>query len=238
MLSQALRRAGGEIDPEFDNVALLMPFDIDFNDRSKNTFSPSLVGTPSRIAAGVTQWGSVCSLDGSSHLEFANQPEFQFGTGDFTVEVSFTTGSTPGTYTIASHGVSLSDGWVMRILSDGSAEVLYSASSSFGLIAPGIIDWNPSSCYQIRWVRQGGQMNRRYWYNLGSGPFIPPDNWQQSISILPTANTFDFTTSSVLRIGANRTGVQQFVGNIDEFRMTVGVARSLTERQFTPWPQK
>lgn len=243
MLSRALRRAGGERDPNFGQVGLLLPFDDDFSDRGPNRFEPTLVGSPALVSDGGGTgafWWLVGSFNGAAALQFANNAAFQIGTGEFTVECNFTVTGSSGTYTVAAHGVSGSNGWVLRVLSTGAVEFLFGASSSFSVAGAGFVDFTrPGNRYYVKVIRTAEGFNACRASRQSSGVFVPPDNWVYSgFSLFPTANTYNFNTTANLFIGQNRGAAQRFVGYIEEFRLTVGHARLLNARQARPWPQK
>ena len=241
MLSRALRRAGGERDPNFGQVALLLPFDDDFNDRGPNRFTPTLIGSPTLVSDGGGAgafWGLVGSFDGSQRLEFANNAAFQIGTGDFTIELNFRCYGAAGTYGLASHGVASSNGWQIRLNSNGSMDLVYGASSTFAIAPSGFVDFGLSSRYYVKVLRDVDGFRACRGKQPGSGPFYPPDNWTFTSLSGPTANSTNLNTSATLYIAGNRNGAQMFNGEIEEFRLTVGHARMLNARQTRPWPQK
>ena len=243
MLSRALRRAGGERDPNFAQVGLLLPFDDDFNDRGPNRFTPTVVGSPTLNSDGGGAgafWGLVGGFDGSDALDFGNPAALAIGTGDFTIEANFMVTGSAGTYTIAAHGVSSSNGWVLRVISTGEVELLWGASSSFTAAPAGFVDFAfPANRYYVKVIRTAAGFNACRAKQDSSGPFAPPDGWAFSaFGLLPVANTYNFNTTASLYIGQNRASGQRFIGSIEEFRLTVGHARLLNARQTRPWPQK
>jgi hypothetical protein len=242
MLSRAIRRAGGERDPYFGQVELLLPFDDDFSDRSSNRFVPTIIGSPFLgTESGVGSfWGRVGVFDGTQRLEFAHDPVFNIGTGDFTIELCFTAAGSAATYHLASQGSGTSVGWGIRLNSNGSMDFLH-GSNAFAVAPSGTVDFSmPGSRHYLKVYRAAGLLNRVRGRQPSSGPFNPPDGWTVEGALLsPVSGATNLTNTNPLRIAASRTAGGMFNGVIEEFRLTVGYARQTpNDRQRRPWPQK
>ena len=76
-----------DTDIYFDNVSLLLPFDSNFNDNSKNNFSVTAYGN-AQISSTQSKFGGASAyFDGNGdYLEVSDNNLFNFGNGDFTIE--------------------------------------------------------------------------------------------------------------------------------------------------------
>jgi len=236
MLSRAIRRAGGERDPYFGQVELLLPFDDDFSDRSSNRFVPTIIGSPVlNNAVGVDNfWGRVGVFGGTQRLEFAHSPVFNIGTGDFTIELCFAVTGSAATYHLASKGSGTSVGWGIRLNSNGSMDFLH-GSNSFSLGPAGTVNFSiPGASHYVKVYRAGGMLNRVRAQRPN------PDGWiVEGALFTPVSGATNLTDTNPLRIAASRTAGGMFNGVLEEFRLTVGYARQApNDRQRRPWPQK
>lgn len=240
MLARHLRKTGGARDPDFDKVGLLLPFPGDFNDASLGRFTPTINGDPEAYAANSAYFqngaiGGFAVFDGTGdYLSFANQSEFQIGAGDFTIETFFSVSSLSATRTIASHGVSASNGWNIRVLTDGTIRFDYGASSTVDT-ASGVVTGTSGDKYYFKFGRDAGVFKRVYARKPSSGPFIPPDGWESIVSSTLSSSSYNFDTSSALNIGASRANGSLLNGTLAQFRLTVGKWRT-GGRPLSPFP--
>lgn len=216
---------GNDMDQFFDNVSLLLPFDDDLNDRSQFGLSPTQVGTPSLVATNpAPQSGSnSVSLGTGSYLRYTSNGEHFFGSGDFTIEMFVhLDGTTPAIQSVASIWPATDSAtWLINWTSsnskfnfwagaapNGGNNPVLSTSSSFGVNA--VDEW-----YHLAVVRSSGTTK------------FYVDGVEEASS----------TTSYFISNGSGRNldiGTQDFAptriwnGNIDNVRITKGVARYIT----------
>jgi hypothetical protein len=141
-------------------------------------------------------------------LLMANTPDQQLGTGNFTIEfwVYLASGDTGSARGLVAKGTSTT-GWLVSL--DSSEKVVFTYTTST-ITSSGAITTNAWN--HIAVVRSGTGSNQTKIYiggtNDGTG----------------TVST-DFNQTSVMYVGANRTGGDPMKGYIDDLRITKGVAR-------------
>lgn len=200
------------VDPYFDNVSLLLHLDDDFSDSSGNPKTPTLVNSPqisslSKFGAGAMEGGS------SEYASYSMSTDFDFGMGDFTIEVQVQIDNwLPALQGLVSVG-SYSDGVLVRVFNSAvdiwinGQRYIWPAGFSIGAYG------------HIAITRQSNTL--RAWFNgtkLGtdqiSGHFIAP-------------------SSGVVQIGVSSHNTSEHLnGFLDEVRITKGVARYTMD--FTP----
>jgi hypothetical protein len=198
------------------NTSLLLNFTNAgiFDNTGKNVLET--VGN-AQIDTAVKKFGTgSIEFDGTGDwLLMPNNPDQQLGTGNFTIEfwVYLATGDTGSARGLVAKGTSTT-GWLVSLNSSQKVVFTYTTSTitSFGSITTNA--WN-----HIAVVREGTGSNQTKIYiegtNDGTG----------------TVST-DFNQTSVMYVGANRTGGDPMKGFIDDLRITKGVARYTTT--FTP----
>ena len=148
-------------------------------------------------------------------LLMPNTPDQQLGTGNFTIEfwVYLASGDTGSARGLVAKGTS-NTGWLVSL--DSSQKVVFTYTTST-ITSSGAITTNAWN--HIAVVREGTGSNQTKIYiggtNDGTG----------------TVST-DFNQTSVMYVGANRTGGDPMKGFIDDLRITKGVARYTAN--FTP----
>lgn len=200
-------------DPDFANVSLLLHMDgsngsTTFTDSSSNAFTVTANGN-AQISTAESQFGGASGLfDGTGdYLSLADNADFDFGTGDFTIECwikpssgkSIASGNATGDFMFATDTFNAGDIGFGR---NGLAWDLTAASP--GLTA----GWN-----HVAVTRSGTTLRI-----LCNG----------SVAATGSGNTESYNVTNNLWIGARSTSGspdQFFNGYIDEFRITKGVAR-------------
>jgi len=206
-------------DASFDSVSLLLHGDGD------GIYNPTAITDSSSAARPVTVGGNakastIHSKFGGASLAFggsvdfaavAGASSFAFGTGDFTIELFIRTASDKGGLVLQP----ITLGWGL-LLYGGNLyfQRAYNAQTLLTVIAPPIFD---STWHHIAVTRSGG-INR-----------IFIDGIAQGSAVLDSTN---YAVTGPVRIGHSPAALQYFTGNLDEVRITKGVARYTAN--FTP----
>ncbi len=209
----ALFCPGAVAGPHFDQVGLLLPFDgthgaTSTTDVSHSAHSPAFHGN-AKISAGRSKFGGTsCYFDGKGDfLTVADSEDWNFGTGDFTIEF-----------------------WVLRTGVSKYEGILGESAASWNSGAPVIVIYNTkilitegefanktqastsfiaNTWYHVAFSRGGGFM--RLFVN-GKLEGFAVDN-----------HSYDFNE---IRIGRYNVGADyDFGGYLDDLRITKGVAR-------------
>ena len=158
--------------------------------------------------------GSSMYFDGTGDWLIApDNVNLQLGTGNFTIEFWLYLGATGAARGLVAKGTA-STGWLVS--TDASNKVVFTYATST-ITSSGALAG--STWYHIAVVREGTGSNQTKIYingtNDGTG----------------TVST-DFNQTSIMYVGANRTGGDALNGYIDDLRITKGVARYTAN--FTP----
>ncbi|MDD4976072.1 MAG: LamG domain-containing protein [Bacteriovorax sp.] len=188
------------------NTSLLLKFvNAGIYDKSgKNNIET--IGS-AQIATAVKQYGtgSIAFNGTTDWLTVSDNPLLRFGTGNFTIELSvYRTAS--GTYGLISKGTGTT-GWSVALNSSNQVVFFFAGSS---ITSTGTISANTWTAIAI--VRSGTGASQTKIYIAGSNDGTG------------TAAT-DFTGTDILYIGADRVGAAPFAGNMDNLRITLGIAR-------------
>lgn len=206
-----------DIDPFFDNVDALLHFDGENNstvitDSSLGGTIVTALGT-SRLSTARSKFGVSSGLSDASNSGFSLATPVGIGTGDFTLEFWL---------------YHANAATVIRTL---CAPVISPVANAHGLVQNGTA---------VYWLESGGV----YCY-LGSG--LSVSVWHhlavcRSSGVLrvfldgvmsgPRTTVFDYSPYTTWRLGLFGDNTGDFLGNFDEFRLTVGIARYTTA--FTP----
>ncbi len=199
-----------------------------FTDISPTTKTPSVVGGNAQLSTTSPKFGSASLLlDGTGdYLEYASNAAWDFGSGDFTIDLWWTPTGATTDYSIASLAVAAG-----TVTSDISWNIFHGGSSSAGKVTISICasstaysvvslaGLNAGQTYHIEAVRASGTL---YLFIDGALQGSTPAN--------VTLNT---TAGRVMRIGRYTNGLTRDCnGKIDDFRITKGVARHVAA--FTP----
>ena len=161
-----------------------------------------------QVSTTQAKWGATSmAFDGTGDwLPVIDKPVLRFGTGAFTVEGWLYLGATGAARGIVGKGTSTT-GWLLS--TDASDKVVFTYGTST-IVSTGAL--SGSTWYYIAVVREGTGANQTKIYingtNDGTG----------------TVST-DFNQTSIMYVGANRTGGDALNGYIDDLRITNGVAR-------------
>ncbi len=221
------------VDPFFENVVLLLPFDgIDAatstTDESDSAHSITFNGT-SQIDTAESIWGgSSLLLDGNSdYLEITDSADFFLGSQDFTVEAWLRFNALgAGQFMCSSYENTGNDrawAWVM----DADERVRFGWSSD-------------GSDTLNKYVSDMPAITTGVWYHAAavksSGVII---QFWDGVQLTESAGESDaetdiFDSSEPFRVGTIYSNglVAFFNGHIDDFRLTVGLARYTSD--FTP----
>jgi hypothetical protein len=171
-------------------------------------------------SASTAKYGSG-SLYFTQAMNFPDSTKLQLGTGDFTIEgwVSIESKATPTSAGIVAKGTSTT-GWSINISSTGKLQFAYTATSFAGATTLLQLTW-----YHFAVVRSGSAIGNLKIYLNGV--------LDATSTVAVTTN---FNQTSDMYLGATRGGgAFNLVGNIDDLRITKGVARYTAN--FTP-PQQ
>lgn len=205
------RSSGGDGDTHFENVSLLLHMDgaggsATFTDRSG---VPKIV-TPAgnaAISAAKSKWGGASLLlDGSGdYLSVQGHDDFVFGTGDFTVELWINTTTTGEKVFLDQYNGSNSWQFSMK-----NGKLSWYSSGGYALA--GSTPVNTGAWHHIAATRGAGTL--RFFVDGALDGAVALGN--------------NYTGKTVLGIGAQvatRNASYDFLGNIDDLRITKGVCR-------------
>lgn len=210
-------------DPYWDNVVLLSQYDTDFSDLKGRTVTP--VGSPS-ISTTVTKFG-VGSLELSGDatddsLLYTQDAALDLGTGLFTMEIWH---RSTGAYlqTLLSDWDGVTAGAFLLYVAASGETVIYMIGSSAWptpLTSSAPINSNDGEWHHTAMVRDTPTTIKLYVDGTLGGT-------------ITLAAGQDIATTASLSVGkANTLSTQNWKGNVEEFRITKGIAR-YTEN-FTP----
>lgn len=205
---------GGGTDPYFANVVSLLHFDgadgsTDFTDVTGRVWTPT--NSPTISTSNSLFGGASLALDDGDRLSTSGSVDFQFGTGDFTIEGWFRqtkAGSGFGTNFFLDIGLNNANGIGSSLSDSGQLEV---RTSSGNRITQNIT----AGAIYLSICGVGG--NTLY---IGANGVVTS-----------TAFSYNVTHSGTVYLGYG--APFGFGGNIDEFRITKGVAR-YTSNYATP----
>lgn len=213
------RSSGGDGDPHFENVALLLHMDggnggKTFVDSSLSQKTVSAAGDAA-ISTAKSKWGGASLLlDGSGdYLSVQEHDDFVFGTGDFTVELWVNTTATAEKALLDQYNNS-SNSWQFSI-KNGTLQ--WYSDEAYALV--GSIPVNTGAWHHVAATRSAGTLRL----------FV--DGTLDGTVALGT----NYTPKVALGIGAqvaSRNASYDLPGNIDDLRITKGVCRYTAN--FTP----
>ena len=200
-------------DPLFGNVSLLLHMDgtgSTFIDSSPLPKTITAVGNATQSATQSRFGGKSALFDGSGdYLTVANSSGFTFA-GDFTIEFFARFSSKPEDYITLFAGSSGATQMFLTTHSNGNN--LRWGLSATAEYASGNFEWALNTWYHIAVRRQSGAVT--LWVNGTNITSGSPSNTR--------------TYSGGFALFGGVAGVSDFPGNIDEFRITQGVARTIT----------
>lgn len=221
-----LSYAESSVDPYYSNVSLLLHCEgannsTIFTDNSPNPKTVSAVGNAKiTTTAPLSQLGSLI-LDGTGdYLSIPLSSDFDFGTGDFTIEcqarTTITTLQTIFTYGLISAVTTANEAMSLFVVGGAGGVFQFTlVSGSTGYTVSSTTVPQINTTYQIGIKRLSGTLS--LWVNGVQ---------EASISANVSINT---PASRTFRIGRYvNSPTREFNGKIDEFRVTKGIARNLS----------
>jgi len=222
-----IRAAGEAADASFADVVLLMNFEdgtnlgVDAVDLSAAAHGGGTWQQGAKVSTDQAKFGvNSLKLDGNTdRITFANDADFQFGAGDFTVE-AWVWGtqdmSTFGHGTLASLWTAGQQSWMFQIQSGGNGNILTRGSVdgttlSINVTNSLVAEVAAASWYHVAWSRVGNTLYA-----------CVNDNIEALVDV--TGITFHPSTG-VMDIGAHSNTSDEWSGFIDSIRITKGVGR-------------
>lgn len=145
-------------------------------------------------------------------LSFSDSPDFDFGSGDFTVETWFAHDSTESDHLISKWTTTGDQLSFALVVNSGSVQFFWSTTGANSVnVSTGAVTITLGTFYHVAFSRVG---------NTG---YILFDGIIRNTVDMTGVTIFDST--ALLRIGANGVGGGDFNGQIDEVRITKGVGR-------------
>jgi hypothetical protein len=210
---------GAETDPYWYNVVLLVGAEsgsVVDESRLANTFTGAVT---SSNASSKIESRSV-SFTGGAGMQFADGNQWEFGNGDFTVEAWVNFAQNTSTQYLFSHGVtSPQRGWNLSWLNTGNLNLWASSGGTTidtdfqGSFTPVV-----GTYYHIVAERSGST-----WRIYVDG--VMKAKFTQTSGIFDSNETF--------RIGQTSGGTSFFTGNMDEIRITKGIARYASDAGYS-----
>jgi hypothetical protein len=216
MLLNPYRFATGAGDPYWANVVLLLHMDgtdasTTFTDHSSSAKTVTANGN-AQIDTAQSKFGGASGLfDGTDdYLTMADSADWDFGTGDFTVEGWFRFTAHTSIMVFLSNYLNASAGWYFRYRSDTGA--LNFGNGDVSLIS---VSWTPSDSvwYHITAARSGTSLR------------IFVDGTQVGSTATDSTNITGSSTSMYVGTLFSGSPLQDYNGWIDDLRITKGVAR-------------
>lgn len=208
----------GATDPFFANVVLLCHFDgangaTTTVDSSSSHKTIVLTGAGSVLTTAQAKFGTASLVSTTScYAALVDSADWDFGTGQFTIEAFIRSTSTiTNIRVVAGRWAAGSLAWVLRFSAAGLLEFYYSTT---GADSPGLASaYVPATNAWVHVVvdRDASNLVRLY----ADGVVV---------ASATHAATF-FASTSTLYVGNDQGTTRAFIGQIDELRITKGVAR-------------
>jgi hypothetical protein len=205
-------------DPQFANVVLLLHFDggdgsSTFVDSSVNAFSRYTaddVGNPPLQTTAQAKFGtSSVYLLSTAQLVYADDPDLDIGTGDFTYECFVRLNSTGTVYYIAKANGTNTPRWAFGSYLNGLAWY---------------VNGSP--------VLTGGALSTGVWMHIAAArSWSTLKLFLDGVEVASGTDSNDYTNSDRLSIGSDQTGGTAMNGYVDELRIT---AAARYTANFTP----
>lgn len=208
-------QAVASADPNFSSVVLLLPLDgangsTTMNDVSSNALSATVFGNAQISTTGPKFGTGSLLLDGTGdYIRYPDDPDWDFGTGDFTVEawinIAVLNDPSPivGRLNPGAGGVA----WGLRVVTGPTRLYFYSGGTAF------LYNWaggTLSTWHHVAATRSGTTLSvYANGTRLGSG----------------TNSTNLGASTAVVYVGTDGLTTSFFNGKIDDLRITKGVAR-------------
>lgn len=204
-------------DPNFANVVLLCHFDgtngaTTFTDSSLAAHTVTGSGGPALTTAQAKFGTASLQCSGAGSAVSADSPDWDFGAGQFTVEAWVrSTHSISGLETIATQGTISSNMSWLFVFQGAQLNFYYSTTGANNIAVTVGYTAPLNTWFHVAVDRDVGNMVRVY----ADGVVL---------IAAPRADTF-FNSSDPLRIGSDPTNGWALTGQIDEVRITKGLAR-------------
>ncbi len=201
-------------DPDFSSVVLLLPMDgtngsTTITDSSSNALSATVYGNAQISTSGPKFGSGSLLLDGTGdYITLPDDPDWDFGTGDFTVEAWIHMAALNNNSSVVVRlNPAASAAWGLRVVTSPTRLQFYAGGSSF------LYNWT------------GGSLNT--WHHVAatrSGTTLSV--YANGTRLGSGSNSANLGTSTaVVRVGTDSLTTDFFNGNIDDVRITKGVAR-------------
>jgi hypothetical protein len=211
-------------DPSFSSVVALLHFD----NTLAETKGKTVTNNGATFSSSISKFGGYSAQFGaSSYLSIPNSTDWNLGSGDFTIEFwVYYPSSAPATFTghiVGTWRNGASYTWIIygsRVASGLVCTLGYSTTGSYQSANDGALGstYIPANTWaHVAIVRSGSSVKTYYNGVLDATKTVNADSF--------------FNAAQPLQIGRNN-DAQQFQGNIDDLRITKGVARYTTT--FTP----
>jgi hypothetical protein len=216
--SVALSGSGRTVDANFSNVGLLMHMDGNTADVQGH----SVTGTGLTYAASPLGGQAAVHKGNSSYISIPNSPDFDFGTGDFTIEVSAAITTTYGAI-IGRHKVNggYNSGSDFLLYGQNDGTLWFFARTSTGTVVLSGMMSTPADgkFHHYAIVRQGSVFT------------VYVDGVSKGSATNTGALSFSPTQPIMTNVWSGDAG-SGFNGQFDELRITKGIARYT--KNFTP----
>lgn len=214
-------------DPYWTNVKLLLSFDSGFTDESSAAHGASaIIGSPIIRSTFSVFGGSSAYFNGTSSISFPDSNDWNFSTRKFTIEFWYRQSSTGAANIVGQWSGSGSDnGWIVNS----------STFFNFDVSTTGVND--------ILAVGTGSIMAANTWYAVcvdfdGAKYRAYVDGAMRGTS----SNLQSIRNSSLGLVFGGGSGNKPYTGYIDEFRLTMDVARYASDSGYTvttqPFPRR
>lgn len=223
-VSVEIRQAVDPVDPHFGNVSLLLHMDgiqgsTTFADSSPLTKVVTAHGSAAVSTAHSQFGGASLLLDGvESYLSTPGHADYVFGTGDFSIEAWIRTTRTDEKV-IVDHYSSFHPSWQLAVKYGKLSFYSRTEFGSGGYVLSGSIPVNDNQFHFVSVTRQDGVL-RFFVDGVPDGEAPLTTNYNAAITLSIGAQV------------ASRNSTYDFHGNIDDVRITKGVARYTAS--FTP----
>jgi len=202
------------IDPNFSNVVLLCHFDGGLTDVSLSNHTLTFFGTSSiNIFEHKFGTGSLNIGGSSASATTVDSPDWDFGSGQFTVEAWFKANAAPTTVQSIVSQYSSGTGQLAWFLGFNISVLsfYYSTTGSNQPFVGASVSITPGTWYHIAVDRDASSVLRVYLNGT-------------VVASATVAATF-FNSNLDLRIGSDGSNTRALQGQIDEVRITKGLAR-------------
>jgi len=182
------------------------------------------VGDAQASTTITAQWPPTSmKFDGTGDwLTAIDNPQLQLGAGDFTIEGWFYLTANGTAYGIVSKGAA-STGWSVNVTSGNRIQFSYTAANLTGATTT----LAATTWYYFAVVRSGSATGNLKIYINGALEATSGG-----------AVTDNFNQTSILYVGASRTGTTPLNGYLEDIRITRGVARTITASPTAAFPTR